>query len=123
MRVSLIMLACLACAPAVPIENCDEGFRDAWWYIDPAVTDDHNIAATCFYLDTNGSVSTVSYDSDFTTEGSWTCIGDNEVRIKGRGSATFLPSEDPDLWTVDLNLTIPPLNETAEVEPCFWLDY
>jgi len=122
MRASLIMLACLACAPAVPIENCDEGFRDQWWYIDPEVTDDHNIMPTCLYMGTDGEMSTVSYASDFTMSAGWTCIGTNEVRIHGRGSATFLPTNEDDVWEVDLNLNVPPLKEVAIVEPCWWAE-
>lgn len=123
MRVSLIMLACLACAPAVPVSNCDRDFRDTWWFIDSEVTDDHNIQPTCFYIDTEGKVETVSYESDFTTSANWECIGENEIRINGRGRASFLPTEDPDLWEVDLRLTVPPLNDVAMVQPCYWLEW
>jgi hypothetical protein len=120
---SLIILVCVGCAAPVHMSNCDEGFRDTWWYIDPDVTDEMNLAPTCFYVDSLGEMETVHYDSDITMSNQWTCVGDNDIRIKGRGRASFLPTEESDVWMVDLNLTVPPVNKVASVEPCHWLEW
>lgn len=113
-------LASIACAQAVPLHNCSEDFRDQWWAVDSEVTDRHNLNSTCFYVGTDGYMETVHYDSDFSMESKWTCTGTNDIRIKGRGSASFYSTEDLDVWEVDLNLNIPPINETSTVEPCWW---
>jgi hypothetical protein len=110
----------IACAGEVPLDYCSEDFRDQWWAVETEVTDDHNIAQTCFYVGSDGYMETVHYDSKFSMESKWTCTGANDLRIKGRGSATFYATEFADIWEVDLNLTIPPLNDTSTVEPCWW---
>jgi hypothetical protein len=120
-----LAFALSACAPAVPMENCSPDFRDQWWYIDQAVTDDHNLNQTCFIVRSDGQMETFTWDRDMSIEAEWTCTGTNSVRIKGYGSATFYPieSEDiDDIWEVDLNLTIPPIHDTSVVEPCWLFD-
>ena len=120
MRYASILLILAACASEVPVEHCSEGFRDTWWYVDPEVTDAHNLAPLCFNVGSDGYVETIHYDTDIEMESKWTCVGDNDIRVKGRGRAQFEPTEFEDEWEVYLNFTVPPIKETALVEPCYW---
>lgn len=117
---AFVLLISTACAAEVPVENCAEDFRDTWWYIDPDVTDAHNLQPTCFRVGSDGYMETIHYDSDVHMENKWTCVGDDDIRINGKGRAQFFPTDYDDEWVVDLNLTVPPLKETAIVSDCFW---
>lgn len=119
---NLVWLLLCACAPEIPVEFCSENFRDSWWYIDTEVTDDLNIQPTCFYVSSDGYMETIHYDTEVSYESKWACVDDNEIRIKGRGRASFDSTEDSEVWNVDLNLNFPPVYRVAEVTPCWWAD-
>lgn len=120
-----IILICLGCTPPMPVDrdNCDREFMDQWWYIDPVVTARHNVTDTCLYVSSEGEVETLHYMSDIKIQTEWTCVGDNEIHISGRGYAFYERTEDPEVWIVNLDLIIPPVNDTAEVSDCYWQDW
>ena len=74
----------IGCTQPIPVSNCDAGFRNQWWLLDPDVTD--SLGATndiCIWVGDEGARLETYYEAWGPYE--WDCIDTDTYRIHSQG--------------------------------------
>jgi hypothetical protein len=117
----LILLG--ACNQTVPMVNCSEDFRDAWWLLDPGVTEGMGAQSdVCIYVGSDGYMDIRSAADEVFGPYEWECADTDHYRVKKQGTFTATPADATgEVWDVDVKYH-GLVNKYSYTTPCWFAE-